>query len=51
MDNKGQTFLEFILIMATMIFLSIILQRNINRLLGKFWENMVEDITNTKMQY
>ncbi len=43
-NQKGQTFLEFIFVILTMISLSMIFIRGINGLVAKRWEVMVKII-------
>ena len=41
-DQKGQTFIEFILIMVLLIIVSFTFMRGFNRLVGTRWEIMLK---------
>ena len=44
-DEKGQSFLEFILLLFVILSLSIVLSRGVNSGMGQRWTDLVQTIT------
>ncbi len=54
LDESGQTFLEFVLLLATMVLLSFALMNSFNRGLSELWKSYINAIakpTDTNIDY